>query len=438
MGQIIPLYEIGHTHMTRTNRLGVAATIAALGVSMASPVLNGASASLVPSPLPTSAQLAAALQTLMSSASTLPSLTLNASTPPSGVAAELAGIAAAPGVAGTPAATTLTLLAATLSNPLGVSPTDEQAAITTLMGLSASLPEPLNMLVAELTGALGSGSGLSAIPGISSSEVSDAVAELAGLANLSPGQQSTSLPGLAALLQQLGATAPLAGTAAQTLLDNLAATIASNPVTGSELGLIATALDGVAGSLPSPLSGTVSTLSSQLSTDAAMTGASGGTGASGTGGATGSSGSNGTTGTTGTAGATGATGSAGSSGASGAAGSSGGSTGTSSGGTAGTTTNKAFHAAGLFRSDRRTQHTATVTLYCSATAGRVCNDTITVSESGYRAATKRVHFRSGRTDHWTLVLKPIKTRKAVKHTAKRPVMRIKITSLNYAVTKTLR
>jgi hypothetical protein len=424
--------------MIRPTRLGAAASIAALGVSLASPVLAGASAATHPS-----SQLTAALTATHARAAVK-----SHDGALSAVAAELDAIAATPGVAGTPAATTLTTLATALSNPLGVSPTELTSAISSLNGLSASLPAPLNMLLAELTSTLTTNPAsllLGTIPTLSPTDLSSLLAELTMLGSLPAGQQSSSLPGLAALLEQLGATAPLAGTAAQTTLDDLADAIATNPVTSSELATIAATLDGVAGSLPSPLNGTVSSLGGQLSSDASGTGTSGSPGSSGTSGSSGSSGSSGTSGTSGTSGGAGSSGT-GSTGAAGASGSSGSASGTTNSGTPSSSgtpaTTKPFHASGLFRKDQRTLHATTVTLYCSATPGYVCMDTIKVTEKGYHAYTKHVHFRAGRTDRWTIVLKPIKTAHKTKATqvkpaTKRPVMKINITSLNYKVTKIL-
>jgi hypothetical protein len=156
----------------------------------------------------------------------------------------LSAIAAAPGVAGTPAASSLNTLASDIGSG-SLSATNLEYTILELQSLSG-LPAPLSTLVSGLISQLsGAGSIFGSVPGLSSTQVLQALSELTALSAATPSTSLPSLPGIgdvldALVLTKLSGSAPssssgaaLGGLGSQLTADGKAATPASSSSTTS-------------------------------------------------------------------------------------------------------------------------------------------------------------------------------------------------------------
>ncbi|HEY5316802.1 MAG TPA: hypothetical protein VIJ20_02395, partial [Solirubrobacteraceae bacterium] len=228
----------------------------------------------------------------------------------------LTTLAGEPGVP-TTAATTLDGAAASLNGTGALDPSQLLSLIGSLQGVSG-LPAPLGTLLSDVTGALGaSGSIFGGVPGLSSGQVTGALAALGDLPGLAAGSSVPSglLAPVGGIVSEIAAQ-PGVPTAAAAALDTVAGTLTSAGALdpASLQGLIST-LQSVSSSLPSPLNTVVGQLIQLLSGSGSLTttGGGGGTGGGGTGGGgTGGGGTgDGGTGGGGTTGAGGGTGTGG-------------------------------------------------------------------------------------------------------------------------------
>jgi len=356
------------------------------------------------------------------------------------VASVLTTLATEPGVLA-PAAATLNSVASSLSGAGAISPTALLSLIASLQGVSG-LPAPLGSLVTEVTSSLaGSGSIFGGVPGLSSTQVIDALDALQALPGLSSGSSvaSGALAPVGAILTQV-ASQPGVPTAAATTLDSVAATLdGSGAIDPTSLQGLITTLDGVSGLLPSPLNSVVSQLASSLGGAGSLLGlgsGGGGTGGGtgGTGGGTGGTGSGGTGGGGTGSGGTGGTGTSKGAGSTGGSGSSGGTAG--SGGTPGASSVAHSGHAVISRVQRKGD-VITVTLRCTASASRTCSTTVSATQSGRQLSRKSVRFRGGSKKRVVFRMRVTAITAMLRH---RKAVALKITARtgSYRTSKTLR
>jgi hypothetical protein len=212
--------------------------------------------------------------------------------------------------------------------------------ISTLQGVSG-LPAPLGSLVTQITGALGgAGSIFGGVPGLSPTQVTNALAALGSLPGLSAG---ASVPGgalapVGAILAQPGVPAPVAST-----VTTVAGTLeGSGAISPASLQSLISTLQGAGGLLPAPLGGVVTDIAATLGTAGSLVG-----------------------GTTGTG------------------------TGTGTG-----------HA--TITRAKRSRNLVAITLHCTASANRTCRTAVTVNQGGRQLARKTITIRGGRTVKVTL------------------------------------
>jgi hypothetical protein len=323
----------------------------------------------------------------------------------------LSSLAGAPGVSGS-AASTLSGVASTLTNPGAIDPTQLLSAITSLSGVTG-LPAPLDGIVASITGALGSsGSIFGGVPGLSPSTVTSALSALGALPGLSAGSSvaTGALSPLATILDTIASQPGVPGPAA-TALQDIATLMQGNPLSPSGLTAVIDALNSIAGQLPSPLNSTVTGVTSKLATSGSLASTAGAGGTGGTGGGTG-----------GTGGGTGGTGGLGGTGSVGAG-----------GGAGGSTSRPGF---GIALSAKRHANNLTVTVYCLASAGHSCRSTVTATQSAHRLAGRTVTIPGGHTRRVTFHLAHLAKRGARRH--KRLNVTVTVRTGSYKSTKTLR
>jgi hypothetical protein len=357
---------------------------------------------------------AGAISTAATQLTAMATETPGATTGDSGLGPILTALSQANGIAGTPTGAELSTLASDFSNEDGVVYQDLVDGFGELQSDSAGLPAPLNTLVGDLAGSiLGSGDFFGNL-GLSSANQATALTEMSQLSALGEGATIPALPGLGAVLDALAAQSPITGTSTAPLLSELGSAISTTAISSTALGDIAEVVDNVAALLPAGLGTTVANLGAKLTSVA--------TTVAGTPSSTGTS--------TGTSSSTATSSTAGSS----------------------TTTTKSTSSTasaaarrydwGLARKVSRTHNSVTVTLYCFASAGLKCTDTLKATETGFHALTRKVTMNAGKTDRFTLKLKQISQRHARRaakaKAAKRKAIKVTVVSGAYKVAKTLK
>ncbi|MDQ6777097.1 MAG: hypothetical protein M3071_12975 [Actinomycetota bacterium] len=319
----------------------------------------------------------------------LPGLSPGASVPGlslASVGSILSRLASEPGVP-TAAATTLNSIAATLNGPGAVDPSTLLALIGALQGVSG-LPAPLGTLVSELTGALGaSGSIFGGVPGLSSAQITSALAALGNLPGLAAGSSVAGgvLAPVGGILSQVAAQSAVPAPAAATL-NGIAGILASGgALNPAQLQAVIATLQGVTAALPAPLNTVVGNLGKLLLGSGSLTGLGGTGGGTGTGSGSGSGTGSGGTGS-------------GSGTGSGGKGSGGG-----LGGTGGTATSHSGHA--TIARVRRKGNLIIVTLECTASANRTCRTTVRATMGGAQESHATITFGGGSTGHVRLHLR---------------------------------
>ncbi|MHB8657555.1 MAG: hypothetical protein ACYC91_06315 [Solirubrobacteraceae bacterium] len=365
------------------------------------------------------------INSALSQLASLQSLPLGASVPAGGlssVSTVIGSLATQTGITSSQAAT-LSGLAAALNQGTSISPSALLGAIGQLQSLAPQLAAPLGPAAGALASQLADST--SVLGGLSSVGDPVSATTLTGLiGNL------TTLPGLPAGTTIPGSTlAPLAGVLtslasepgvpgqASTTLNALAASLNSgSAITPANLSTMISTLQSVSGQLPSPLGGTVSTISTSLAQSGTLnpiissvtgTGTSPGTGTvtgtstgtitgtgTGTSPGTGTSTGTSTSTSTGTGTSTGTV--TGTSKPGGAIPTSGGSSASrpETGSSPGVSSRARSHGGhAVLAAVQRAGDSVTLLLYCTASADRWCLATISLSEAGHRSVHRTIAWR---------------------------------------------